>query len=370
MAVPTAPRHRWPRAPRWLRRSGVFLVTALVLEYVVLPQITDARSALRTLSQVTPVFLGLGLALEMASLASYSALTRCLLPAVARPSFATVLRVDLSALGLSHIVPGGGATASALRYRLFTVAGVPGADVLSATAIEGTGMAAVLVMVFGAGLALALPSGHDDAYLLTAGAVAAVLVVAGAGAAALLIRREPQTVALVRACTDRLAAVVPQRRADAASRAIGSLAARLRSLTGDRRLMYETIRWASANWVFDAASLWIFLRAFGTTESVQGLLLGYGLAGVLALLPVTPGGLGLVEGALISVLVGFGTTHEHAVLGVITWRLAEFWMPIPLAALAYLSLRTGTLRTQHLPPRPLIPRAGPAEIAVGDERHR
>jgi hypothetical protein len=51
-----------------------------------------------------------------------------------------------------------------------------------------------------------------------------------------------------------------------------------------------------------------------------------------------------VEGTLVSVLVGFGIPHAHAVLGVITWRLAEFWLPIPLSALTYLSLRTGTLR--------------------------
>ena len=56
-------------------------------------------------------------------------------------------------------------------------------------------------------------------------------------------------------------------------------------------------------------------------------------------------------------LAGFGTPHAEAVIGVITWRLAEFWLPIPLAALAYLSLRTGPLRHLGLPGRPLVPRA-------------
>jgi hypothetical protein len=51
----------------------------------------------------------------------------------------------------------------------------------------------------------------------------------------------------------------------------------------------------------------VFLLAFGHTQGLEGLLLGYGLAGVLALLPFTPGGLGLVEAALVSVLVSFHT---------------------------------------------------------------
>jgi hypothetical protein len=99
----------------------------------------------------------------------------------------------------------------------------------------------------------------------------------------------------------------------------------------------------------------VFLRAFGPAEGLQDMLVGYGLAGVLALVPVSPGGLGIVEGTLVSLLVGFGTSHAQAVLGVITWRLAEFWLPIPLAALTYLSLRTGTLRHHRLPARPVIP---------------
>jgi uncharacterized protein (TIRG00374 family) len=124
---------------------------------------------------------------------------------------------------------------------------------------------------------------------------------------------------------------------------VEGFADRAEALTSDRRLLVRTIVWSTANWGFDAASLWVFIRAFGHTEGLSGMLLGYGLAGLLALLPITPGGLGLVEGTLISILVGFGTPHPNAVLGVITWRLAEFWLPIPLGALMYVSLRTGAL---------------------------
>ena len=67
--------------------------------------------------------------------------------------------------------------------------------------------------------------------------------------------------------------------------------------------MAQNHSWASERrWLFDAASLWVFLRAFGQTPGLRGLLVGYGLAGILALLPLTPGGLGIVEGTLVSVL--------------------------------------------------------------------
>lgn len=70
-----------------------------------------------------------------------------------------------------------------------------------------------------------------------------------------------------------------------------------------------------------------------------GLFVAYGLANLLATLPISPGGLGIIEGVLIPSLVGFGTPQAVAVLGVVSWRLFEFWAPIPVAGVAYASLR-------------------------------
>ena len=66
--------------------------------------------------------------------------------------------------------------------------------------------------------------------------------------------------------------------------------------------------------------------------------MAYGLANVLAVIPITPGGLGVIEATLTSVLVGFGTPRGVAT-GVIAYRLVNFWLPIPLGGLAYLSLQ-------------------------------
>jgi uncharacterized membrane protein YbhN (UPF0104 family) len=327
-------------------------VTALLVEYVVLPQLAGAEAAIALLSTVTPGFLAFGIALEVASLMSYSALTRCVLTPTRRPSWWTILRVDLSALGVSHVLPGGGATAGALRLRLLTVAGMAPGDVLTATAIEGAGTAVVLVLVFGLGLLTALPQASGTPYLMAAGAVAGVLLVACGCAVVLLIRDRSRVARWARAA----AGLLPRADPDAAGRLVDTLATRLLALGQDHRLMVRALSWASANWLLDAASLWVFLRAYGPSQGLHGLLVGYGLAAVLALLPLTPGGLGIVEGTLVSVLVAFGTPQAHAVLGVITWRLAEFWLPIPLSAATYLSLRTGTLRPHGLPARPVIPR--------------
>jgi hypothetical protein len=99
--------------------------------------------------------------------------------------------------------------------------------------------------------------------------------------------------------------------------------------------------WASLNWLFDVAALWVFLRAFGATVDVDALIIAFGIANVLAAIPITPGGLGYVDASYIGMLAGFGVPADRAALGVAAYRFAQFFFPILLGGVLYLSLRVG-----------------------------
>ncbi len=93
------------------------------------------------------------------------------------------------------------------------------------------------------------------------------------------------------------------------------VAAQLRVLITRPRLAGTAAGWAAANWLLDATVLWLFIAAFGHRTSVPGLLVAYGLANVLAAIPLSPGGLGVIETTLIVTLVGFDTPRAAASLG-------------------------------------------------------
>jgi uncharacterized membrane protein YbhN (UPF0104 family) len=118
----------------------------------------------------------------------------------------------------------------------------------------------------------------------------------------------------------------------------------------DKRVLAWSLIWASLNWLLDAASLWCFVAAFGHTVNPIELFAAYGIANVAGALPVTPGGLGVVDSIAPLLLVGFGVTRSVATLGVIGWRLVNFWLPIPTGAAAYVSLRV-----RPAPPHPAQP---------------
>ncbi len=85
----------------------------------------------------------------------------------------------------------------------------------------------------------------------------------------------------------------------------------------------------------------MFVQAFGGTLSLDALLVAFGLANVLAAIPILPGGLGVVDATYLTTLVGFGIPRRVVVAAIGTYRLAQYLMPIALGALAYASLRVG-----------------------------
>ena len=116
----------------------------------------------------------------------------------------------------------------------------------------------------------------------------------------------------------------------------------LADLVADRRRLRLVTGLATANWLLDAAALWVALTAFGPSPGVVGLMVAYGLANVMATIPISPGGLGVIEAVLIPTLVCFGTPRAPASIGVVAYRLVNFWLPIPVGAAAYVAVQRTT----------------------------
>lgn len=335
-------RHRPPArvARRRARRVVTFLVLAVVVEELVLPQLAGTREALHLLGRIQPAWVVAGIILEAAALLCYGQLTRSLLPRVTRPPLPTVMRIHLSTLGVSHVVPGGSAVGAGLGYDLFVRAGVSGPNAAFALGAQGIGSAVVLNLLLWIGLLVSIPFHGFEPLYTTAAVVGTLLLAAFSAAVASLTLGEERTATVLRSIVSR----VPFLRQDAAQGLVHQLATRLRALGRDWHLLIRAIGWAVANWLLDLASLGVFLAAFGHRVPIDDLLVAFGLANVLGAIPITPGGLGIIEGVLIPTLVGFGTPRGVALLGVAAWRLFNFWVPIPIGAVTYLSLRVGENR--------------------------
>jgi uncharacterized membrane protein YbhN (UPF0104 family) len=194
--------------PRSLRRVVAGLVLVLVFEYLVFPQIAGTRRSLELLSHVNLFYVIAGFALEVASLVAYAQLTRSVLPrAITSPRLWRVLRIQLSTLALSHVVPGGAAAGGGLGYRLLTNSDVSGQDAGFALATQSIGSAVVLNAILWVGLAVSIPLHGFNPLYVTAAIVGLVLVGGFSAAVIALLRGE-----------DRSAGAIPRREQGARTR--------------------------------------------------------------------------------------------------------------------------------------------------------
>jgi uncharacterized protein (TIRG00374 family) len=89
----------------------------------------------------------------------------------------------------------------------------------------------------------------------------------------------------------------------------------------------------------DFGCLLATLRATGSDPRPSLVLLAYAAANILELLPLTPGGLGIVEASLSSLLILAGVHAGNAVLAVLAYRIASYWLPLLAGLPAYLLFR-------------------------------
>lgn len=94
--------------------------------------------------------------------------------------------------------------------------------------------------------------------------------------------------------------------------------------------MVAALRLALANWLLDCGCLALSFLAVGAGVPWKGLLLAYGAGQLAANLPITPGGLGVVEGSLTIAIVAYGGAAPATVAAVLLYRVLSFWLSVPV----------------------------------------
>ena len=115
------------------------------------------------------------------------------------------------------------------------------------------------------------------------------------------------------------------------------------------RQWWQALLLSAGRLAFDYLCLLAALRATGSHPRPSLILVAYAVAGIVGMIPATPGGLGLVEASLTGLLVLAEVNSSQAVLATLTYRLASYW--------AAAVCRTYRLRPIPDPlPKPRVPR--------------
>jgi uncharacterized protein (TIRG00374 family) len=322
--------------PWWsiAKKTTAALVFGITI-YLVFPSLAEVFSSFPKLTSLDPIWFTLAVALEVAHFTCTIALQRIALRTKAWFSVATS---QLAGNAISLVVPGGAAVGAATQFRMLAAAGndtttaVGGLTAFSLLGIAG--LLALPIFVLPA-ILLGTPVARGLEYAALLGLLAFFLF--SGFAAAVLVLDAPIRWAgrVVQAARNRW-----RRKAEPMTDLPDRLVRernRIRDVLGHRWKAATLL--SSGRLFFDYGCLLATIRATGANPNPSLVLLAYAVAGLLALIPITPGGLGIVEAGLSGLLILAGVPGGDAVVATLAYRLISYWLPIFVGPFAYLSFR-------------------------------
>lgn len=327
---------------RHLRRfgpTGVGLVVVFVSFVFVLPRIADYGEVweqMRTLSWQWVVVLAGAVVLNISTFAPPWMVA---LPGL---RYRQALVMTQASTALSIVLPAGAAVGMAGSYAMLRSWAFGPAQVALAVTLAGlwNQLATLAFPVVGL-FAVNVSGGGGQPLLSTVAFVGAAVF--GVVVAALVLVLATDTLAReIGAISARVATVVRRwlRRGPITWGAERFVRFRRESIGLLRR------RWWALTLATLAGNFTVFLlllctlRAFGVTAddvSFAEAFAAWGLVRVLGLLPITPGGLGVVEVGLTGALVGFGGANAAVVAAVLVYRFLQMVPTLVLGGLAGLT---------------------------------
>ena len=335
MSEPSSdPRDDPPRSGRIIRRA-VALVAALVVLYLFLPSLGEVLSAWPRLAHLNPLWIGVAV---LAEAASFACVWWLLCLALRSKNWFAISTSQLAGHALSRVVPAGAAPGAALQYRMLSASGIDAAAAGSALTAVTLLQLATLSAIPVLSLLLSLLGQPINRGLREAAWVGLGFFVALTAVGAVLVTSDRAVSTLGRA----IQGVRNRFRRHRA--AIRDFPKRLRD---ERNMVRQALgeNWVAAllatvgKWAFDYGALLASLAAVGANPNPGLVLLAYAAGQVLAMIPITPGGLGFVEAGLTGVLALAGVSAGDAVLATLSYRLVSFWMPLPGGLISYAIFR-------------------------------
>jgi putative heme transporter len=236
----------------------------------------------------------------------------------------SLLKMTFASQAIANSLPGGNAVAAAYGFRWYRRFG---ADTTLATwGTVGTIVASAVALALVATLGLGFAASEGASLDLIPGIIGALLVTIMIGA--LFVYERPLFSALTLAI--RMSQWAIGRPKGDVETHIIRITHWVSSVRLGWRQIIRVLLWGTANWLFDCSCFAFMFLAVDVPIPWKGLLLAYGAGQLATALPITPGGLGAVEGSITIALVAFGGDQTSTVDAVLLYRIVSFWLVLPV----------------------------------------
>jgi uncharacterized protein (TIRG00374 family) len=349
----SGPRRRFTK--RHLLGTGVGIAVVVATFALVLPRIADYRDVWDVVRTLTWTDVAVLAGATVLNLVTFAPPWMAALPGL---RFRQAFVVTQASTASTYVTPGGPAVGMALSFAMLRAWGFASSAVGLAVALTGVWNQLAMLAAPTIALGLLAFTGDGHAALETVGAIGlAIFVVVVASFAAGL-----STPTVARRVGDLAARIASWGRRVIRRKPVnwdGEAFVRFRNRTN--RLLRR--RWHVLTLATLAGQLTVFLvllvslrvlEVSADDVSAVEAFAAWTLARLLGSIPITPGGLGVVELGLTTALVGFGGDQVEVVAAVLLYRAATIVPTLLIGLLA------GVTWKRYRPARPA--RASPAEF--------
>lgn len=347
-------RARLGRGTKRMLQAAVSVVLVVGIFAFAIPRIADYSAVWATVTALTPIELWSLVVATVFNLATYWLANMAALPGLGFGQAAVVTQTTTS---VANTLPAGGAMAVGLTYTILRSWGFPRAAIALYVGVTGIWNVFLKLGLPVVALALLAVTGQANAALVAAALVGLlVLGVAVVLFALMLWKKE-----------------LARRIGDGVARAVSALRRLLRRPPilgwGEQAVAFRkrTILLVARRWpqlslatIVSHLALWfvllLSLRHVGVAEhevSTLQILAVFAFGRLIAALPVTPGGLGVIELGYIGGLVAAGGDEAQVVAAVLLFRVLTYGVQIPLGGFTYLVWRVrASWRREEADPGP------------------
>ena len=334
---------REPRVGQRTRRTLQALVSLVIVVGIfafAIPRIADYSAVWATLTDLTPIELWSLVGATVFNLVTYWLANMAALPGLTLGRAGVLTQTTTS---VANTLPAGGAMAVGLTYTILRSWGFGGQAVALYVGVTGIWNIFLKLGLPVVALALLAVTGQANAALVVASLVGVLVLAVAIVLFALMLWKKQ----FARRIGDGVARVVsalrrPLRRPPIVGWGEQAVAFRKRTI----QLIVRRWPQLTVATILSHLALWLVLllclRHVGIAEhevSTLQVLAVFAFGRLIAALPITPGGLGVIELGYIGGLVAAGGPEAQVVAAVLLFRVLTYGVQIPLGGFTYLIWR-------------------------------
>ena len=322
----------------------VTLVVLVIIFVGLIPQFGSYADAFAEIQGMTPLALALIGVSVLVMLVAYVWPYQAAIPGLPyKPAFV----IRQTSFMISNTIPGGGAFGLAIQFAMLSSYSVPIAAATAGIAVTSLWSLFMTLTLPVFGVVAALTTGQVESQWVWVAIIGIAATLASVVVMWLILRSE-ESARRIGQFGNRMLSPINSRRANPID-AVG-MSIDLRNST--KGVVFDRWRWVTvSNYIVILAQfavLWFAIRGVlggaPTSLTLAGAFAAFAISRMATMIPVTPGGLGTVDAALIALLTTFGLTNDEAVASALVWRACS-WIPqVSLGVLTFIYWRVAQAR--------------------------